>query len=188
METIEAIIQDYGVGIYIILFGYCAVKSGLLPLFAGYAAQIGLLDLSFVILTVASGGYLGDEIRFFVSRRYGVSKIENSKRFSPILKKARHLMHRYGHAYIFLYRYPKGMRTIGALPVGLTNISWLRFTCLNMASVLLWVVIFVGGGYFFGASLEASLAENWKLISILLLFAFVGVGFYLWHRHARKSG
>lgn len=186
MQTIEMFIQDYGLGVYMVLFGYCFLKSGLLPLFAGYAAQTGLLDLSAVLMTVAAGGYLGDEFRFFVSRRYGIAKIENSPRLSPILIRARQLLDRYGHAYMFLYRYPKGMRTIGALPLGLTPISWMMFTTLNFASVVLWVGIMVGGGYLFGASLEAVLAENWKYISIMMLIAVLGVGVYLWYQKPRN--
>jgi hypothetical protein len=43
METILQIISDYGVLSYAILFLYCALKSGALPLFAGIAAHLGAL-------------------------------------------------------------------------------------------------------------------------------------------------
>jgi len=44
METVLTLIGDYGTAVYIILFLYCALKSGALPLFGGYAAQQGVLD------------------------------------------------------------------------------------------------------------------------------------------------
>ena len=37
--------------------------------------------------------------------------------------RAQRLMARYGALYIFLYRYPKGMRTIGALPLDLGDMA-----------------------------------------------------------------
>ena len=70
-------------------------------------------------------------------------------------QRAADMIEKYGTAYIFLYRYPKGMRTIGALPVGLTNISWLKFTLLNGASALLWTGLLVGAGYSFGPQSNA---------------------------------
>ena len=44
METIFQLLRDYGTAVYLILFLYCALKSGALPLFGGYAAQQGVLD------------------------------------------------------------------------------------------------------------------------------------------------
>jgi len=37
METVWTLIDHYGTAVYIILFLYCALKSGGLPLFGGYA-------------------------------------------------------------------------------------------------------------------------------------------------------
>ena len=39
-STTLALINEYGTLIYLLLFGYCALKSGSLPLFGGYAAQV----------------------------------------------------------------------------------------------------------------------------------------------------
>jgi membrane-associated protein len=62
---------------------------------------------------------------------------------------------------MFLYRYPKGMRTIGALPVGLTPITWQRFTPLNAASAITWSVLLVGAGYLFGQTIETAVVRGW---------------------------
>ena len=70
MEEFPILLREYGVVIYALLFGYCALKSGWLPLFAGYAAFAGALDLRLVALVVFAGGYLGDELRFAIARAY----------------------------------------------------------------------------------------------------------------------
>lgn len=57
MEGVLALIEQYGLLVYLLLFGYCALKSGWLPLFAGYAAHTGALYVGFVALATFMGGY-----------------------------------------------------------------------------------------------------------------------------------
>lgn len=182
MEQILTLINQYGVQIYGLLFAYCALKSGSLPLFAGFAAQQGALEIQWVMLAVLAGGYLGDEVRFWVTRTYGDGWIYQRPRLARWFAKARALMDRYAGLYIFLYRYPKGMRTVGALPVGLTDLAWSRFTVLNFASALTWTNLMVGVGFIFGASIMAAIESGWGVVSLLLLVALMAWG---WRALAR---
>lgn len=140
------------------------------------------MDVSWVAASVFAGGYLGDEARFFAMRRYGAAAITSRPRFARALLKARKLLDRYGVAYIFLYRYPKGLRTVGALPVGLTDISWPRFTTLNAASAALWTSILVGSGYLFGETIQYAVTENWGIFSVALLAVFLLILYMAWRR------
>lgn len=67
MEGVLALIEQYGLLVYLLLFGYCALKSGWLPLFAGYAAHTGALYVGFVALVTFMGGYLVDYLKQPVS-------------------------------------------------------------------------------------------------------------------------
>ncbi|WP_284180137.1 DedA family protein [Rhabdaerophilum sp. SD176] len=180
MASIQSLFQEYGIAIYALLFAYCLLKSGSLPLFAGYAAHIGYLDIVFVGAATFSGGYLGDELRFWVARGYGSEFLKSKPEINNLLNTGRHLLDRYGVAYIFLYRYPKGMRTVGALPVGLTNIAWPYFTFLNFLSATIWATILVGAGYLFGSAIESAINTNWGAYSILALVIFVGLTLIAW--------
>lgn len=182
METILNIVRDYGLLSYAILFVYCALKSGSLPLFAGIAAHFGALDLALVATAVFAGGYLGDELRFYLGRKYGVAKISSNARYQRSLKTAKLLLDRYGKAYIFLYRYPKGLRTIGALPVTLTDMQWPEFSLLNFASAITWTFALVGTGYLFGSTLENVIGDNWGIFSIALLALFSLMTYLAWRR------
>ncbi len=185
LNTILSLISEYGTMIYLLLFSYCALKSGALPLFGGYAAQSGALDLGYVVLAVFAGGYLGDEMRFRLARHYGVGVVENRPWLKDLFLKAKIMMEHYGAAYIFLYRYPKGMRTIGALPVGLTNIRWQKFTLLNGASALLWTGLLVGAGYLFGSAIEQAVTDGWGFASVALLLLFLLAAIFAWQRAGR---
>ena len=173
MDTLLNLIESYGTAVYIILFLYCALKSGALPLFGGYAAQQGVLDPVLVGTAALAGGYLGDELRFSVARRYGASWVDGKPRLEKMMNHSEQLLKRYGAAYIFLYRYPKGLRTIGSLPVGLTDMSWRRFTILNAASAITWAFLLVGVGYAFGEIIEDAVTQGWGAVSVGLLFVSV---------------
>jgi membrane-associated protein len=180
METILNIIRDYGLLSYAILFLYCALKSGSLPLFAGIAAQLGALNIAMVASAVFFGGYLGDELRFYLGRKYGVKKLSSNPRYLQSLNTAKLMLDRFGKAYIFLYRYPKGMRTIGALPVALTDMSWAKFTALKFASAITWTFALVGTGYIFGSAIENVVGDNWGIFSLALLATFFLMSYLAW--------
>lgn len=182
LDVLLGLVSDYRFWIYVLLFAYCALKSGALPLFAGYAAQANILELVPVVVATFAGGYLGDELRFAVARRYGDAWSNKWQWLNKAMSTAKVLVVRYGWAYVFLYRYPKGIRTIGALPMGLGSLSWYKFTALNAASACLWTFILVGVGYVFGAQIEQSINDNWGFASVVLLVVMASGIFYAWHR------
>jgi membrane protein DedA with SNARE-associated domain len=182
METVLNIIREYGTLTYVILFLYCALKSGSLPLFAGIAAHLGALNLALVAAVVFLGGYLGDELRFYLGRKYGVENLSARPGYQKSVRTAKRLLDRFGKAYIFLYRYPKGMRTIGALPVALTDMSWRVSTSLNFASAVTWTFAMVGVGYLSGAALEEVIGDNWGLFSVGLLSVFFLLTYLAWRQ------
>ena len=181
------LIQDYGIWIYLLLFAYCSLKSGALPLFAGYGAYVGALEIVPVAVATFAGGYLGDEARFAVARKYGDAWALKWPRVQKAIAAAQALDARYGWVYIFLYRYPKGMRTIGALPIGLGSMSWGNFTALNAASALVWTFALVGIGFAFGAQIEQAVSAGWGSASVFLLVLMVFGILYAWWRINRTS-
>lgn len=185
MDAFFNLLGDYGPWVYGLLFLYCSLKSGALPLFGGYAAYQGALDPVLVAAVSFAGGYLGDEARFWAARKYGENVLSRRAFARRAMNRAQLLMAHYGIWYIFLYRYPKGLRTIGALPVGLGSMRWPRFSFLNATSAAVWACLLVGAGYYFGEAVAHAASENWGLVSVLLLVGFVGLGALAWWRVSR---
>ena len=173
MDNIQALISENSLQFYLLLFGYCALKSGALPFLAGAAAGYGLLDGALAATSAFAGGYLGDEARFMLTRRYGLGGLGRFPRFSDWILRTVPIAEKYAGVYIFAYRYPKGMRTIGALPIGLTSMEWTTFTLLNAASAGLWAALLVGGGYLLGEHLLDYIEDGWGVASFSLLVVFV---------------
>jgi len=187
MESMLALIGEYGRAVYVVLFLYSSLKNGALPLFAGYAAQQGMLDPVLVALVTGVGAYVGDELRFAVARRYGTALLSGRPRIAVWIRLGEKLLHRYGVLYIFLYRYPLGLRTLGALPLGLTDIKWRRFTVLSAVSATIWSLVLLSLGYVFGGTIERALAEGWAVLPVVLLLAAVLLIWVGIRRVAKKS-
>jgi len=171
--------------VYLLVFGYCALKSGALPLLAGVLAQTGALELTPVIAASFLGGYLGDEARFAVARRYGDKLFTSRPKWRRFVDRAAEVSQKYGNAYIFLYRYPKGMRTIGALPIGLSDMSWLRFTILNALSAALWSGLLVGAGVLLGDQIVDAVDSWWGTLSVVMLVVFLGLSWLAFRKFGR---
>lgn len=133
-------------------------------------------------ISIVEAGESAGNLAPVMARRYGHKLSFKTPRLQRALKTTRALMDKYGAGYIFVYRYPKGMRTIGALPVGLTDIQWFRFTCLNAASAGVWATLLVGSGYLFGAQLADVMENGWSLFSVVLLAAFCIAGWLMIRR------
>ncbi len=50
-------------------------------------------------------------------------------------------------------------QTIGALPAGLSDMPWHKFSLLNVASTAVWAGLLVGAGNFFEAAIEEGVAN-----------------------------
>lgn len=182
MDAILSWIEVNAALVYLLLFGYCLLKSGALPLFAGVLVSSDVLLAIPVITAAFLGGYLGDELRFAVARRYGAAMQRRWPRTRAWIARGNRLMAKYGRAYIFLYRYPKGMRTIGALPLGTGPMRWEVFTVLNACSAALWCAILVGAGFVFGQSITDMIEKGYGFVSVMLLIVFLGLGWFAMRR------
>ena len=70
--------------------------------------------------------FVADDFRFALARRYGIEAARWPK-FYRALEHTRTLDGPPWLAYLFVYRYVLGLRSIGALPVGLSDIKPLKF-------------------------------------------------------------
>lgn len=186
MDSLTALVATHGPWIYALLFAYAAVKSGGLPFFAGYAAQNGALDIGLVIAASLSGTFLGDEVRFAAGRRWGPGLIDRFPKLAPRTRQALQLIERHRAWYVLGYRFAKGLRTVGALPLGMTAMRWMTFSLLNLIASLVWAIVVIGLGYGAGSLLDASWGRAGQLAAFSLLLVYVAGGWLVWRRAAAR--
>lgn len=168
MGELGDLVRAYGPWIYALLFAYTAIKSGYLPVVAGYFASLGDLSLAMVAISAFLGAWLGDEARFWIAHRYA-DRIRAMPRLTRSIQVAETAIDRYGAWCIFLHRYAKGLRTLGSIPIGLLGWRWRRFAPLNLCSAALWVAVTVGIGYLAGGAAVAAIGERAGSIGVGIL-------------------
>ncbi len=167
---IASLIQSHGytaVGIGTFLEG----ESVLLA--AGAAAFHGYLRLPTVVVLATLASFLGDQLFFYLGRRYGNQLLARFPSLQPRAARARALLARHHVPLILAVRFLYGLRIVGPMAIGMSSVHWSRFLILNLVGAMIWAVVVAGAGYGLGQGLAYSLGafdadEAWLLVALLL--------------------
>lgn len=181
--TLAGLVQDYG---YYAVFLGTFLEGETILVLAGFAAHRGYLELPWVIGVAAMGGTLGDQLYFYLGRRYGPQILAHFPQMQPRAAKLATLLQRYNLPLILFIRFMYGLRTVGPLVFGMSNLGRMRFFALNLAGALLWAILVGGAGYLFGSALELLFAELRRYEEALMAL-IAGVGVIAWIIRRRHS-
>ena len=184
---LQWVIETYDVWTYAILFVVIFCETGLivtpfLPgdslLFAaGAFAALGSLNLSLLFLIIFIAAVLGDFVNYSIGNYVGpkIFKKEKSLLFNKdYLMKTEEFYEKHGPKTIIAARFMPIIRTFAPFVAGIGNMSWLKFVAYNIVGAVLWCVVFLLGGYFFG-NIQI-VKENFTLvIMIIIVLSFVPV-------------
>jgi membrane-associated protein len=194
------LVKEYGTWTYLVLFVIVFCETGLvvtpiLPgdslLFAaGAIAALGSLNPHLLVVLLTIAAILGDAVNYQIGRYVGpaVFKRENSRFFKrEHLEKTHAFYERYGGKTIIIARFVPIVRTFAPFIAGVGQMSYSRFAAYNVIGAILWVVIGVYAGYWFGG-LEV-VKNNFSLIIIaIVLISLLPAAFEVWRaRRARRA-
>jgi membrane-associated protein len=162
-KHLSILITDYGMWIYVIFFVIIFCETGLvvtpfLPgdslLFAaGAFAAIGALDVWWILLVVAAAAIAGDTVNYWAGHIVG-PKIFHKENVRFLNKKHLERTHQFyekhGGKTIIIARFIPIIRTFAPFVAGIGKMSYLRFISFNVIGGILWPILFVFAGYFFG--------------------------------------
>ena len=116
------------------------------------------LDISTVIATAAAAAILGDNLGFWVGRRWGLRLLLRFGRYvhldEPKLKLGQYLFLRHGGKIVFFGRFVALLRTFAAVLAGANRYDAMRFLLWNALGGIVWAGVMGGLGYAFGAQVE----------------------------------
>lgn len=174
------IVQDYGDWTYFILFLIIFCETGLvvmpfLPgdslLFViGSLAAAGLFNLEVMCLTLLLAAVGGNTLNYYIGRYIGQKafSIKRSRFFKPEhLLRTQGFYERYGGITIVISRFLPIIRTFAPFVAGIGRMSFGRFMGFNLLGGILWVLLLVYGGYFFGNI--PLVKDNFGLVIIIIL-------------------
>ena len=154
--SLPGLLTDYG---YLAVFIGCLLEGETILVLAGIAAQQGLLSLPAVVALAFLGGTLGDQIFFFIGRRYGQALLRQWSRFAPAAQRVNALLRRHDAWLIVGVRFMYGLRIAGPIAIGMSDVPALRFLAFNLLGAAIWAVVVSGVGYVFGQSLQWLIAD-----------------------------
>ena len=161
-KHLAEMVARYGAAIYGVLFAIVFLETGIvvtpfLPgdslLFAcGALAATGALDLSLLLVLLPIAAILGDTVNYHIGKYVGPKAFTSTSRWlkREHLERTHAFYEKHGGKTIVLARFVPIVRTFAPFVAGIGAMSYSRFILYNVAGGLLWVVLFVGGGYLFG--------------------------------------
>lgn len=159
------ITASYGLLTYLILFLIVFFETGIvitpfLPgdslLFAaGAISSLGTLNVVLLVLVLFFAAVLGDTVNYWIGRTWGRHILiwANKRNFvinKDHIKKTEEFYAKYGGKAIVLARFVPIIRTFAPFVAGIGVMNYRKFIIYNFAGGLLWVLLFVLGGFLFG--------------------------------------
>lgn len=182
--SLPGFLADYG---YLAVFIGCLLEGETILVLAGVAAQQGLLSLPGVVALAFVGGTLGDQIFFFIGRRYGQALLRRWPRFDSAAQRVNRLLLRHDAWLIVGVRFMYGLRIAGPIAIGMSAVPALRFLGFNVLGAAVWALLITGVGYVFGQSLEWLIADLAYFEEIALVVV-VGLAVLIAVAHRLRAG
>jgi membrane-associated protein len=129
----------------------------------------------YALLLVAA--IVGGAVNYSIGKWTGpkVFQYESSRLFNKDhLLKAHSFYEKYGGRAIILARFVPIVRTFAPFVAGIGAMTYSKFAIYNVTGAILWVGIFLGGGYYFGG-LEI-VQKNMKLVILgIIIFSVLPI-------------
>ena len=178
-EQLATIIATYGPSTYAILFAVIFAETGLvvtpfLPgdslLFAaGALAATTTLDPWPLFLILTTAAIAGDNTNYWIGRLLGDRMLAAKKPIinQQYLKKAHAFYEKYGPATVVMARFVPIVRTFAPFAAGVSRMTYRHFLPYSIGGGILWIGLFVWGGYFFGNL--PIVKQNFELVVLAII-------------------
>ena len=177
-DAILALVQEYGMITYLILFLIVYAETGLLVfpflpgdglLFAiGVISGLGYLEIGWILLLLIIAATLGNYTSFAFGR-YGQGLFKESKneRVKVYLQHSQRFYDSHGGNAVIFARFLPVLRTYVPLMAGLSNMHRQKFGINSLVGAVAWVLLFTLLGYFLGSI--PWVEENYGFIFLSLI-------------------
>ena len=148
--------------------------------------------LRWVISLTIVAAILGDNLGYWLGRRFARPRLQVCKRFlfltPQLLEKIEGYFLRYGSWTIFFARFITGLRVVGAMAAGTAGMPWGRFFVANATGAVLWATVISLVGFFSGEYLDTVAKWLGRSGMIALAVVIIAAGaIYFWRRWRRDG-
>jgi undecaprenyl-diphosphatase len=166
------------------------VPGETLVIVSGVLASVGLFDLTELIVVVALGAIVGDNVSYQLGRRLGRDwLLRHGGRVglhAKRLERVERVYERYGGPAVTFGRFVGFLRPLVPFVAGAARMPYARFIGFNVFACVAWAVVTVLLGYFVGESWH--LVERWIGRTALVATALVAaIAVALWLLRRRRA-
>lgn len=136
------------------IFAGSIVEGDTVAFLGGVLAHRGMFPFAVVTLAAALGAFLIDQVLFHMGRH--LSRFPRARRAldRPAAQKLLSWLHRHPDLMGVSFRLLYGLKTVGALSFGASNVSALRFAVLDAIGCVIWAAVMTALGYGAGRAIE----------------------------------
>jgi len=187
-KHLEAVVAQYGVWVYAILFAIIFVETGLVVMpflpgdsllfVCGAIAAIGGLSLPVLIVLLIVAAVLGDATNYAIGRHFGprVWRWEQSRFFNRAAFDRTHAFYeRHGAITIIVARFIPFVRTFAPFVAGVADMTYPKFALYNVVGGVLWVTSLTVLGYMVGNLPWVKAHFSWIALALIIVPGFPAV-------------
>lgn len=132
------------------------------------------MDIKIIVPIFLLSAVLGDACNYMIGEHLGIHMIKKNIIKKEHVDKASAFYDKHGHKAIFLARFVPIVRTFAPFVAGIGKMHYLTFAHYNVIGAVVWVFLFVGGGYFFGNI--PAIKHNFTLVTLgIIVFSLLPV-------------
>lgn len=178
--SLTHLIHAYG---YLAVFIGCFLEGETILLLGGVAAEQGYLSLPGVIAAAFVGSMSGDQLFFYIGRRYGPSLIERKPRLKRASVVLQGWLAKRETLLILGFRFLYGLRNAAPFVFGASAVSRKRFVFFNACGAAIWAIALGYGGYAAGHAFAGFVGHFERYELWALAVAALGAGIWLGSRY-----
>lgn len=158
-----ALLQQYGVWVYAILFAIVFSETGLviapflpgdsLLFIAGALWAAGGLPVELLMITLVAAALAGDNCNYWIGRALSARahRIQHSRMFNrKAFDRTEAFYAKHGGKTVIIARFVPLVRTFAPFVAGVARMRYPRFLAFSVVGAALWVGLLVPAGYWFG--------------------------------------
>ncbi|MGG7604411.1 VTT domain-containing protein [Massilia sp. BKSP1R2A-1] len=161
-KTLGALLAQYGLYVYIVLFAIVFCETGLVVLFffpgdtllfiAGAFCATGEMHYPLLTALLVAAAVLGNTLNYYIGQAIGHRVFSHNYRWinKDALQRTHDFFEKHGGKTIIVARFVPVVRTFAPFVAGVSEMTHARFQLFNITGAVLWVVSLVTAGYLFG--------------------------------------
>ena len=187
-KHLEAVVGQYGVWVYALLFAIIFVETGVVVMpflpgdsllfVCGALAAVGGLSLPLLIALLITAAVLGDALNYSIGRHIGprVWTFEQSRWFNRrAFERANAFYEKHGAITIIVARFLPFVRTFAPFVAGVAAMSYRKFALYNVVGGVIWVVSLTGLGYLIGNLPWVKAHFSWVALALIVVPALPAI-------------